>query len=1014
MNLATLAQIVQRRKVLIGGVALTATAAVWGWTLTRTAIYQGNFRVLVEPVRATDRSQPETPEEPAPAQPTVDYDTHVEVLQSPALLEPIVQDLRETYPDLRSEYLAENLAIARLDNTKVLEIRYQDTDPQRVQAVLEAAAQQVLDYSFEQRQANLQQGIQFVEEKLPELQEDVDRLQGRLERFRQQYGLFSPETRGADLSTLISSVEEQRQTLQTQLSQARSLLQALQSQLATTPEEALAATALSESTRYQALLNQVQELEAQIALESARYQPTTPQIAALRERRDNILPLLEAEAAKILDNRLNLRSGDLVDGNLTPTTIDLSRQLIEAANQVQMLQARSQTLAQVEQDLRQEFSLVPSLAREYEELQRQLTLATESLNRFLETRETLQIDAAQQAVPWRLIADPTTAQRPISPNAPRNLTLGAIAGLLLGVAVALTAEKLDQVFHSPEDLKTASPLPLLGTIPYLPNLPEQTGLLQRQSDRNGSSPRAPSSQGSHRQRTTIHTAMFLEAFRSLYTNVRFLGAATPIRSLVISSAIPEEGKSVTALYLAKAAALMGQRVLLVDADLRSPKHHSRLRLQNGHGLSTVVAQGLRIEDAVQRSSLDENLWVLTAGPLPSDPVKLLSSKRMQVVMQQVQDQYDLVIYDTPSVIGFADSSLLATHTDGLIMVVGLGKTERTALAGALDELKLAPGVVLGMVANGVRAYTSRIHGYHRYYRNYQQPSSAAPAAGGELVPAGADAPIAEQPAAASRPNGTSSHPVGRTSIPVADWSPKASAAPFLKRGDRPDAPSGFAPLVEPAPPDMGGVEPTDPVVATIGQDPTALKLKLAIAALGLALFAGGGWLLYTRFILSPPPLSEPSEAAAAPDASPDPSPNPDNAPTAPPADVPPENSAAPAPRAASPEARDRPQPPAPGIAPPEALPPERPAADLSNPFAAAERLAESALQAEGTAQTAQEWARIADQWQQAAALMVQVSGHDEQSKTARDRAVRYRQNGELARQKVLELLRSDPESQPQS
>ncbi|MGJ3249329.1 MAG: GumC family protein [Elainellaceae cyanobacterium] len=839
LNLVHLLHVARRRGWIIAGVAAVVTAGIWGWTLTRTPIYRGEFRVLIESANETDRSQQLLIDEQIGLQSTVDYDTQIEVLLSPVLLKPIAENLQAAYPDLDAPSLATHLSIIRLRETKVLAVSYRDPDSEKIRAVLSEVAQQYLDYSFDQQRTSLQNGIQFVNDQLPDLQDRVTNLQIRLERFRQEYSILDPELRGDELSTLLSSVEGQQQDLQAELTEARSLYANLQSQLGYSPDEALAASSLSESSRYQALLNQIQEIEAQIASESARFQPDSPQIQALEEQRDNLLPLLTQEANRILGDRLTAP----IDAQLTATSIDLSRQLINAANQVQMLEARNRALSRVEQDLKQEFDLVPALARQYTDLQRELEIATESLNRFLATRETLQIDAAQKSVPWELISDPSVSQNPISPNVPRNLMLGAIAGLLAGTTAALLIEKLDDVFHSPEDLKAFTKLPILGVIPFLAALQNEqsTQALAKLLHAAGSRSAAPQqSSVSPNHAGDFRTALFSESFRSLYTNIRFLGADRPIQSLVISSAIPSEGKSTIAFNLAKAAATLGHRVLLVDADLRSPKHHDRLHLPNGRGLSNAITDQMALNQAIQRSQVDDNLFVMTAGPVPPDPVKLLSSQRMKHLIDQVTHHFDLVIYDTPPLLGFADSSVLAANTDGMALVVGLGQTDRTALSRALDELKMTPGTVLGVIANGIKSHTTRSYGYYRYYQHYysRTPSSHS---NGRVTEA-----LSTQNGRSQ--NGRSPHPPSPVHTLARSTSPMVS------------------------PPD--GTAPSNDFVATLNASPlswTESPWLWWVAGLGVAaVFGIAGWMVYTRWIgtASMPAARESSEAIA-PDRSPD-------------------------------------------------------------------------------------------------------------------------------------------------
>lgn len=173
---------------------------------------------------------------------------------------------------------------------------------------------------------------------------------------------------------------------------------------------------------------------------------------------------------------------------------------------------------------------------------------------------------------------------------------------------------------------------------------------------------------------------------------------------------------------------MGQRVLLVDADLRNPKIHTMLGLPNTKGLSNVIAEDLDFKNIIQRVRsasmkaqdygsweaapteieeflLKENFIVLTAGQVPPNPTSLLSSQKMQNLARQFEAAFDLIVYDTSPFLGIADSSLLAAHTDASILVVGLGKTNRSALAKVLEQLKISSTPILGVVANGIKGWT---------------------------------------------------------------------------------------------------------------------------------------------------------------------------------------------------------------------------------------------------------------------------------------------------------------------
>jgi succinoglycan biosynthesis transport protein ExoP len=724
LNLRQILTVVRRRAIVIISVAIAVTSAVAFWTYNQKPKYESKFQLLVEPVteegnlnkltrvRAANNDLPSS---------GVDYETQIQVLKSPNLMNPILEEINKRYQDVTYDSLLNSgqLSVAQLEKTKILEIRYKDTDPDKVKFVLHQVARGYLRYSLTERQVNLKKGIEFVDGQLPQLRTRVDKLQGQLQAFRQQNNLLNPDNQGQQLATRVSAIEQQQLDTQLKLKEANSLYAEISKQLGMTPQEAVANSNLSEAPRYQQLLNQLQEVEAKIAKESARFTEESPTIQALRNQQRNILPMLQEESQRVVGQNsqpvVGQNQQQTDKSSVSPSTIrlELTKQLVEATNQIQVLQVRQNAINQAQRSLNQQVKDMPVIARQYTDLQRELSVATESLNRFLTIRESLEIETAQKSLPWQIILKPQKPDFPVPLNHERNMLLGAIAGLLLGLAVALPIDRLDNVFHSPEELKDITKLPLLGIIPYCRQLKQFTPVAQF-------SELIPAEDAKKDQKHRRHlqwykASPFLEAFRSLHTNIRFLGSDTPIHSIVISSGTPAEGKSTIAVHLAQAAAAMGQRVLLVDADLRRPQVHKIFGLDNQQGLSNVIATGVTAKQAIQRLPMWDHLYVLTAGQEPPDPTRLLSSKKMQFLMEQFHAVFDLVIYDTPPVLGLADGRLLAPHTDGVVMVAGLGRTDRSILIQALDGMKFSSATVLGVVANGVKAHTAQSYFHYQHY-----------------------------------------------------------------------------------------------------------------------------------------------------------------------------------------------------------------------------------------------------------------------------------------------------------
>ncbi|HBK64088.1 MAG TPA: protein tyrosine kinase, partial [Cyanobacteria bacterium UBA11166] len=717
LNLRQILTAIRRRGVVIAGVAIAVTYGVYFWTSRQTPKFESNFKLLVESVTEENNLDKLTQIPGAKDIPNsnLDYETQLQVLRSPNLMAPIVKEINKYYPDVTYESLFGNnkLIVSRLGTTKIIEGRYRDTDRTKVRRILHEVARGYLRYSLTERQMNLKQGIGFVEGQLPLLRDRVDKLQGQLQSFRQQNNLLDPEIQSQQLSTRVSSIAQEALETEVKLQETRTLYTALTKQLELSPQEAVATVTITEAPRYQQLLNKLAEIESQIAIESARFTSENPEIKRLKEQQQNLLPLLEAEAKTVLGK--NLPEAGVENDSPSSIRTSLTQKLVEATNQLQVLQVRKESIAQAQKLVDFQVKQMPVIARRYTDLQRELQVATDSLNRFMAVRESLEIEIAQKALPWQIILKPQEPKNPVWPNEKRNITLGAIAGLLLGIGLALLIERLDNRFHSPDELKDLTKLPLLGVIPYQRNLKKLMAATQ-QVERMSAAENISTQDINFPHLKSYTSSPFLESFRSLHTNIRFLGTDTPIHSMVISSATSGDGKSTTALHLAQAAAAMGRQVLLVDADLRRPQVHVNLGLENEVGLSNLIATKLTPKEAIQRLPAWNHLYVLTAGQLPPDPTRLLSSHKMQHLMQQLHAVFDLVIYDTPPLLGLADGRILAAHTDGVILVAGLAKTDRFALMQTLDSVKISSATILGIIANGVKGYTtSSYYYYHKYY-----------------------------------------------------------------------------------------------------------------------------------------------------------------------------------------------------------------------------------------------------------------------------------------------------------
>ncbi|HAZ46724.1 MAG TPA: capsular biosynthesis protein [Cyanobacteria bacterium UBA11371] len=713
LNLRPFLRTLQRQALLVTGVAGVVMVASLLTGGKEPPIYEGSFRLLVEPVTSEAKmSEPTTLTRSGGGLPddrvfSLDYPTQLQILQSPGMLSAIAEQVQTQNPKFSLNQLKEGLTVQRIGEdsftkTKIIEVIYKGENPKEVDLVLRKTAEKYLKYSLDERKTRISEGIKFIEDQLPELQNRVNQFQGQLQVLQQRYTLIDPKAQGSELFEQVRKIADEQLESQRQLQEHKILYANLQKQLELTPDQALAASALSQDPNRVALLQKLQEVESQIATEAVRFTNNSPNIQALQEKRQNLLTLMNQETQRILGrNATSKASNPQVLSFQNSVRVGLIDELVKTANQIQVLEARTRALAETRNAFERQAQQFPIIARQYNDIDRKLEITNQTLNQLLTQRETLRVEAAQKNVPWELISEPQierdAAGNPVAaPQSNRKkLMMGVGMGVALGVLAAILLERFRNIFYTVEDIKDAIELPLLGVIPLdqkKEKTPKSMALLKWMSKIDDSNQ---------------NTSAFVEAFDSLYANLRFLYSAPPVRSLAVCSALAGDGKSKIALHLAIAAAEAGQRVLLVDANLRCPQLHLLLDLPNHRGLCDLLNHKLSpnvfieryASGALARSHQTDNLFVLTAGqPLPDSP-KQLGSPGMQHLADELQSNFDLVIYDTPNLLSFMDASFITTHTDGILLVVGVKQTKKSAVMQAISQINTFRLPTLGVVAN---------------------------------------------------------------------------------------------------------------------------------------------------------------------------------------------------------------------------------------------------------------------------------------------------------------------------
>ncbi|TXK16209.1 polysaccharide biosynthesis tyrosine autokinase [Microbacterium wangchenii] len=356
--------------------------------------------------------------------------------------------------------------------------------------------------------------------------------------------------------------------------------------------------------------------------------------------------------------------------------------------------------------------------------------------------ESIEMRDEQAASPVQLsrVKDALPPTKAVSPNVPLNLALGALVGLAAGLGIAVLRAVLDTKVRNARDIEALTDRPLIGAIPFDPKAKERPLILEADP---------------HNTRS--------EAFRSLRTNLQFLEMDGG-HSFVVTSSLPSEGKSTTAINLAVALADAGKRVALLDCDLRKPKVSEYLNIEGGAGLTDVLIGRARVADVMFPWG-KRPLYVLPAGKIPPNPSELLGSKQMGQLLEALSNEFDVVLCDAPPLLPVTDAAILSRATSGSIIIVSAGRTTTHQLNGALDALETVGGKVAGLVLTMVptRGPDAYGYGYGYGYGGYGTYVSSQPA----------------KPAAAPQPAAPKARRSRRSAEPARQSTPAPEASNLL-------------------------------------------------------------------------------------------------------------------------------------------------------------------------------------------------------------------------------------------
>ena len=626
--------------------------------------------------------------------------TEAQVIKSEPVVQETVRELdirserRITYGQLMptKEFL-EFLRVSEILGTDVLKITYQGKDPIRVQEVVNTLIANYLENNIDVSQQEAIEARKFLEEQIPKAEAELKSLDAQIKDFKAANNVVSADAQAVALVETLGQLEQQITELRGQLALADSQSDYIQRQLNMDTNQALKTAALSESPVVTELLTSLAQVSAELNAAKSRFTPNHPRVVELEEVVRTQTEMLNREADKIASARPNPEQNP----NFGTVQLELTGELVKLESSRIGLTQQIDNLVKLQQGLQLEAAKLPELEQKLTQLLRESAVSQETYGLLQKQLSLIELAANQNIGNVRVIEE---AIKPIEPISSR--LVGYLSSIILGTVaaagLAYLLEAKDRSLKTVEDAKLLFGYSNLGVIPAFGS----QGLALEGSLDRATPPLIV--------RDYPNSALS-ESYRRLQSNLRYLSGDRQKQAIVVTSSVAHEGKSTVAANLACAMAQVGNKVLLVDANLRNPQQQSIWGTYSNNGLSNLLAENL--DPRLSTETVMKNLSVISSGGLPASPGTLIDSYRMKDLIYYWSRIYDYIVLDTPALDKAADASILGKMVDGVLLVVKPEQVNRSQAKFTKEALELAGQNVLGIVFNDVNPQLdSSIPQYH--------------------------------------------------------------------------------------------------------------------------------------------------------------------------------------------------------------------------------------------------------------------------------------------------------------
>jgi len=625
----------------------------------------------------------------------------IEMLTSSSFIHRVFERLKKENPDLpilkkpSPVYeLMKNYSVMPVGKSNVIRITFHSNYPEEAAIVANAIANTAVEFSLEFEKNEITQVKRFLEEQIPKAEERLKKAEIALEEYKKKSGIISISEHVKSITNEMTNFNDIYNRALVEYSSKQVELNALKTKLDNIKEN-LSSQIVEVTGRYiNDLRDKLVSLERDLTLYEIEGLPQNhPKIVEIKKDIEDLKKKLKDEISNFTADTLGLSDPISITGNLIDRIMETEIDLL-------VLKTRKEVLESMREKYLKKIKALPEKETRLAELQREYDMASDIYKLLTEKYEEFKIEEARKVGNVRVIEYAETPSFPVKPKKKLSFALAFIGGIILGIIGITLVELIDTTVKDEADIEEITDIPVIGIIPHLENHKKGNGVL------------------SITEKLIVHykpQSSISEAYKTLRANLDFIG--TPDKgeghTYLITSAIPQEGKSTISANLAISTAQTDNKTLIIDADLRYPMIHRIFEMEHTEGLSEYLIGKLSIEKVIRDCDI-KNLWILPSGTVPPNPAELLAKDKFKKLINTLMKRFDYIFIDSPPVI-FSDTRYLVSHIKNVLLVTRAGLAKKEIVIKALNTLENIGSPPEGIVLNDVEYRGTHYHYYYPYY-----------------------------------------------------------------------------------------------------------------------------------------------------------------------------------------------------------------------------------------------------------------------------------------------------------